>query len=160
MKCLASLRPLFLLFLLAPLLTACDSNEPDDPIEIDPPRVVAESDYTVTATGLKYFDFVVGSGPIAQNDNQVLVHYNGWLQDGTLFDSSYQRGEPLTFILGVGEVIPGWDEGILDMRAGGQRQLVIPPQLAYGSAGLGPIPPNATLIFEVEFLGITGTASP
>ena len=161
MKCLASLQPLFLLFLLTPLLTACDSStEEPDPINIDPPRVVAESDYTVTSSGLKYFDFVVGAGRAAASGNQVLVNYSGWLEDGTLFDSSQFAGQPIVFILGIGQVIPGWDEGLLDMRVGGQRQLVIPPALAYGAAGRGSIPPNATLIFEVELVGVNGAASP
>ncbi len=162
MKHLANLRSLFLLFLLSLLLAACDTTEEADPIDVNiaPARVVADSAYTVTGTGLKYFDFVVGPGPTAQVGNQVLVHYSGWLEDGTLFDSSHINGEPIEFYLGEGFVIAGWDEGILNMRAGGERQLVIPPHLAYGALGRGPIPPNATLIFEVEFLGITGTASP
>ena len=160
MKCLANLRPLFLLFLLAPLLTACDSNEQDDLIEIAPPRVVAENDYTVTTSGLKYFDFLVGTGDEAQPGKQVLVDYSGWLEDGTLFDSSYQRDQPISFVLGARRVIPGWEEGLEGMRVGGQRQLVIPPDLAYGEAGRPGIPPNATLIFEVELLGVSGTALP
>jgi FKBP-type peptidyl-prolyl cis-trans isomerase len=85
----------------------------------------------------------------------VTVHYNGWLaSDSTLFDSSIQRGQPFTFQLGAGRVIQGWDEGVDSMRVGGERQLVIPPDLAYGSQGSGPIPSNATLIFEVELLSV------
>ncbi len=160
MKCLANLRPLFLLFLLTPLITACDSNEADDPAQVAPPRVVSENDYTVTASGLKYFDFLVGTGDEAQPGKQVLVDYSGWLEDGTLFDSSYPRDEPISFVLGTGRVIRGWEEGLAGMRVGGQRQLVIPPSLAYGAGGRPGIPPNSTLIFEVELLGVSGTASP
>jgi FKBP-type peptidyl-prolyl cis-trans isomerase len=86
----------------------------------------------------------------------VTVNYNGWLaEDSTLFDSSYERGQPFSFRLGVGEVIQGWDQGVAGMQVGGERQLVIPPELGYGSRGAGnSIPPNATLIFEVELLSV------
>ena len=82
------------------------------------------------------------------------VHYTGWLKDGTKFDSSRDRGEPISFQLGKGEVIPGWDEGIRSMKEGGKRLLTIPPKLAYGGNRAGKIPPDSTLIFEVELLGI------
>ena len=162
MTFLANLRPLFLLLVLSTLLASCDSSNDEDPppVMFPPPRVVAEADYTVTASGLKIFDIVVGTGSVAENGNRLVVDYTGWLEDGTVFDSSLLRQQPITFTVGVGQVISGWEEGLLNMRVGGQRQLVIPPQLAYGALGRGPIPPNATLIFEVEFLGITGTASP
>ncbi|MFQ5570658.1 MAG: FKBP-type peptidyl-prolyl cis-trans isomerase [Rhodothermales bacterium] len=154
MKQLAGPGPLFLLLCLTTLLVSCDTTENADPIVIGPPRVVPDSAYTVTDTGLKIFDFVVGTGPIAEPGDNLLVHYNGWLTDGTLFDSSRLNGQPFGFIIGAGQVIPGWDEGLLNMRVGGERQLVIPPHLAYGIRGRGSIPPNATLIFEVELLGI------
>lgn len=105
-------------------------------------------------TRLVIDDRVVGSGDVAQNGMLVTVHYVGTLSDGTVFDSSRQRGAPFQFILGAGQVILGWDRGILDMRVGGQRTLTIPPELAYGSAGIGLIPPNATLTFDVELLGV------
>jgi FKBP-type peptidyl-prolyl cis-trans isomerase len=88
----------------------------------------------------------------------VVVHYTGWLEDGTLFDSSITRGEPFSFTLGTGGVIPGWEEGLLGMKAGGVRQLIIPPDLAYGESGAGDtIPANATLIFDIELLEIQGS---
>ncbi len=139
------------------LLAACDSNKSEDPsgVQLPPPRVVADADYTVTSSGLKYFDFKEGTGDVAKAGQQVQVEYTGWLTNGQVFDSSLFAGRPLTFILGRGQVIPGWDEGIAGMKVGGERQLVIPPALAYGTQGVGTIPPNSTLIFEVELVGIT-----
>ncbi|MEZ4734489.1 MAG: FKBP-type peptidyl-prolyl cis-trans isomerase [Caldilineaceae bacterium] len=119
------------------------------------PTQVKEADYQTTATGLKYYDFVVGNGATPQKGQQVFVHYTGWLTDGKKFDSSLDHGEPLVFPIGAGQVIRGWDEGVLSMKVGGKRQLVIPPELGYGARGAGGvIPPNATLIFEVELLDV------
>jgi peptidylprolyl isomerase len=119
------------------------------------PTAVDEADYVVTDSGLKYYDLALGDGPAPQPGVQLLVHYTGWLLDGTKFDSSLDRGQPFVFIFGAGQVIPGWDEGLATMQVGGKRQLLIPPELAYGEQGAGGvIPPNATLIFEVELLGI------
>jgi FKBP-type peptidyl-prolyl cis-trans isomerase len=97
-----------------------------------------------------------GSGEGAANGNTVSVHYTGWLTDGTKFDSSLDRGQPFSFLLGQGSVIQGWEKGVLDMKIGEKRKLTIPAELGYGANGTpgGPIPPNATLIFEVELLGI------
>ena len=100
-------------------------------------------------------DIVVGGGEEAKDGNKVSVHYVGTLTDGTKFDSSRDRGDPFTFTLGAGEVIKGWDQGILGMKVGGTRKLTIPPELGYGEAGAGSdIPPNSTLIFEVELLSV------
>jgi peptidylprolyl isomerase len=107
-----------------------------------------------TQSGLRYEDIVVGTGPSPQSGQEVTVHYTGTLETGTKFDSSLDRGQPFGFKIGVGQVIKGWDEGVMTMKVGGKRKLVIPPQLGYGARGVGPIPPNATLVFEVELLGV------
>ena len=109
----------------------------------------------VTASGLKYVDLKVGEGDEAKAGKVVEVHYTGWLENGTKFDSSHDRGEPLKFKLGVGQVIKGWDEGVAGMRVGGKRKLIIPAALGYGKQGAGGvIPPNANLVFEVELLSL------
>jgi peptidylprolyl isomerase len=109
----------------------------------------------VTSSGLKYIDMVVGEGKSPQKGANVTVHYTGYLTDGTKFDSSVDREEPFQFVLGVGRVIKGWDEGVASMRIGGKRKLIIPPQLGYGERGAGTvIPPNAELIFDVELIAV------
>ena len=109
----------------------------------------------LTETGLKYKDTVVGDGESPEVGDKVVVHYTGKLKDGTKFDSSLDRGKPFEFSIGVGQVIKGWDEGVMSMRVGGKRQLVIPSNLGYGERGAGKvIPPNATLIFDVELIEI------
>lgn len=107
-----------------------------------------------TNSGLRIEDLKVGIGAEAKAGNTISVHYTGILVDGKKFDSSLDRGEPLSFTLGVGQVIKGWDEGVAGMKVGGKRKLTIPSELAYGARAIGSIPPNSTLIFEVELLGI------
>ena len=108
-----------------------------------------------TASGLGYVDLVEGTGPRPKTGDSVSVHYTGWLKSGQKFDSSHDRGQPLVFPIGRGQVIKGWDEGVAMMRVGGKRKLVIPAHLAYGDRGAGGvIPGGATLIFEVELVGI------
>ena len=110
---------------------------------------------TMTESGLAYFMIKEGEGAQAKEGNTVSVHYTGKLADGTKFDSSHDRGEPIEFPLGQGRVIPGWDEGIALLKTGGRATFIIPPNLAYGARGAGGvIPPNATLIFEVELVSI------
>jgi len=117
------------------------------------PTEVAPSKFQEKTSGLRIHDFEIGSGKMPQKGETVSVHYTGWLPNGTKFDSSHDRAEPLSFKLGQGQVIAGWDEGIKSMKVGGKRQLVIPPAIAYGEQGAGGvIPPNATLIFEVELI--------
>lgn len=99
-------------------------------------------------------DVVVGSGAEAVAGKKVTAHYVGTLTNGTQFDSSVDRGAPFSFVLGAGQVIQGWDKGIVGMKVGGKRTLTIPPELAYGENGIGPIPPNSTLIFDVELLAV------
>jgi FKBP-type peptidyl-prolyl cis-trans isomerase len=108
------------------------------------------------ADELQIEDLSVGSGDEATSGHQVDVHYTGWLEDGTKFDSSLDRGKPFSFRLGGGQVISGWDQGVAGMKVGGKRRLTIPAHLGYGARGAGGvIPPNATLIFEVELLGVS-----
>jgi peptidylprolyl isomerase len=108
-----------------------------------------------TASGLKYTDEVIGTGATPQKGQTVTVHYTGTLLNGKKFDSSVDRGVPADFKIGIGTVIKGWDEGLMTMKVGGKRHLVIPPNLGYGPAGRPPdIPGNSTLVFDVELLGV------
>lgn len=104
--------------------------------------------------GLVIKDIKKGTGKEAFNGSNVTVHYTGWLTNGKKFDSSKDRGTPFRFDLGAGQVIRGWDKGVQGMKEGGVRKLTIPPEMGYGSSGAGTIPPNSTLIFEVELLKV------
>lgn len=157
------------------LFTACGEGGPE-PAEMDAPAPGAPADpadldyapelgvdldeFEETPSGLLYRDLEAGEGPAAEPGHMVAVHYTGSLPDGNVFDSSRENGDPIVFPLGQGVVIPGWDEGLQGMQAGGHRILVIPPHLAYGPEGAGGvIPPNATLVFDVELMEITDSGS-
>jgi len=131
----------------APETPAPDASEP----AVSEPDTPAAEPSEVT--GLQIEDITVGTGALAEPGKAATVHYTGWLKDGTEFDSSIGR-EPFTFQVGAGMVIPGWDQGVPGMKVGGTRRLIIPAELGYGSSGAGPIPPNATLIFEIELLSV------
>ncbi|MBT3341547.1 MAG: FKBP-type peptidyl-prolyl cis-trans isomerase [Gemmatimonadetes bacterium] len=119
------------------------------------PTKIAEEDYETTSTGLQYHDLTTGSGPSPTKGQKVTVHYSGWLTNGKPFDSSRKKNKPFTFEIGRRKVIRGWDEGVMSMKVGGLRQLKVPAALGYGAVGSPPvIPRNATLIFEVELLGL------
>ena len=146
---------------LAALTAACSNDEeeasptptvPPTQAEGGPPAVSGEP--TTTASGLQFIDIKVGTGDSPQSGQTVEVDYTGWLADGTKFDSSVDRGQPFSFVLGAGRVIPGWDEGVASMKVGGKRRLIIPPELGYGERGYPPvIPANAQLTFDVELPG-------
>lgn len=145
----AMLRTLALLT----LLTGCPhtSGVPSVPTDVHAIKPVTLPD------GLVYYVIREGTGAKPNAGDNVSVHYTGWLTDGTKFDSSVDRGEPLQFNVGTGQVIPGWDEAVLGMKVGEKRQLRIPSTLGYGAAGAGGvIPPNAILVFDVELMGIGG----
>jgi peptidylprolyl isomerase len=108
-----------------------------------------------TPSGLKYVDETIGDGAEPKAGQTVTVHYTGTLEDGKKFDSSKDRNQPFEFTIGVGQVIKGWDEGVMTMKVGGKRKLIIPAELGYGTRGAGGvIPPNATLLFDVELLEV------
>lgn len=112
------------------------------------------TDNTGTIQRMVIEDIKVGTGDEVTSGDTVSVHYAGRLQSGTEFDNSRRRGAPFTFTVGGGQVIKGWEEGLIGMKVGGERVLVIPPDKAYGAAGIGPIPPNATLVFSIELIAI------
>jgi FKBP-type peptidyl-prolyl cis-trans isomerase FkpA len=105
-------------------------------------------------SGLYYRDLTVGQGAVAEGGRQLAVHYRGWLSGGTLFEQLQPPSAPFSFTLGARQVIVGWDQGVAGMRVGGVRQLIIPPSLAYGATGQGPIPGNAILVFEVSLVAV------
>jgi peptidylprolyl isomerase len=146
-----------LLLIVAISIPACSQKEAKAPEKSSEPQAQApaQTGTEKTASGLSYTDLVKGSGAAPVSGKSVTVHYTGWLEDGKKFDSSLDHGQPFTFRIGAGEVIPGWDEGVMSMRVGGKRKLFIPAQLGYGAAGApGAIPPNSNLIFEVELLDV------
>ncbi len=159
-----SVEKIIMIFLLlaALLIPACSQKEANvsSPEKggksmVETTAVDPAAGMITTPSGLQYKDLVQGSGDSPKPAKMVTVHYTGWLADGSKFDSSVDRNEPFTFRIGAGNVIRGWDEGVMSMKIGGKRKLIIPPALGYGSAGAGGvIPPNATLVFEVILLDI------
>jgi len=156
-----------LLALVACALAACAPADPAAPANApaEAPTTGPRSDFapvlnvdtaasTRSPSGLMTRDLVVGTGEEATAGRRVAVLYTGWLPDGTRFDGNQPSGPTLPFTIGAGRVIPGWEEGVAGMRVGGRRQLIIPPDLAYGPVAMGPIPANSTLVFEVELVGV------
>ena len=148
------MRPLALFLATATLLAGCGSSRtgiPDPAMNsYDPKLNVNLATMTKSPTGLYVQELAPGAGSPAAKGDAISMHYTGWLPDGKKFDSSRDRGKPYGFVLGRGEVIRGWDEGVEGMMVGGRRKLVIPATLGYGEHGSGPIPPNSTLVFDVE----------
>ena len=133
------------------------SEEPTEVASVETARGLgtpSEEPVVTTDTGLQYIDVRVGEGDAAEAGSTAVVHYTGWLVNGEKFDSSLDRNRTFEFPLGGGRVIRGWDQGVAGMKVGGVRKLIVPPDLGYGSRGNGPIPPDATLIFEVELVGV------
>jgi FKBP-type peptidyl-prolyl cis-trans isomerase len=141
----------FSVALLSVLLSACGGDGKGGSGDSD--FTLDSAAFSKTPSGLQYQDVVTGTGPEARPGQVAVVHYTGWLTDGTKFDSSRDRGEPFSFPIGEGQVIAGWDQGVAGMKVGGRRKLLIPPDLGYGELGSPPvIPPAATLVFDVELL--------
>ena len=155
-----------LIFALVILAAGCSQSEaPKEDAPAAKPTAAATTPQPAAAaaapqpgaivTELQIEDSKTGTGAEAVTGKSVTVHYTGWLTDGTKFDSSKDRGQPFVFQLGAGQVIKGWDQGVVGMKIGGVRKLTIPASLGYGERGAGRvIPPNATLVFEVELLGV------
>ncbi|MTJ47726.1 FKBP-type peptidyl-prolyl cis-trans isomerase [Dolichospermum sp. UHCC 0259] len=132
--------------------TTTVTQEKNTPIKSN---TMSEANTVTTASGLKYIELEEGDGATPQTGQTVEVHYTGTLTDGTKFDSSRDRNQTFKFKIGTGQVIKGWDEGVITMKVGGQRKLTIPPELGYGARGAGGvIPPNSTLIFDVELISV------
>jgi FKBP-type peptidyl-prolyl cis-trans isomerase len=149
-----AMPPVFLIFIIAIIFSACKMDEQGKSIKIVP-FDVKNLDTLITASGLKYI--MVKKNPSGLSPTlgkEVKVHYTGFFSNGKVFDSSLQRNEPLTFTLGIGQVIKGWDEGIALLHVGERARLIVPYNLGYGIDGMGPVPPMSTLIFDVELISV------
>lgn len=145
---------LMVYFLIAPQSVSISNTIQSSVFEFGKPTE-NNPDNTMEQTKLQITDEKTGTGDPVKTGDRVSVHYRGTLQEGTEFDSSYKRNQPFSFTVGAGEVIQGWEQGLVGMKMGGKRKLIIPPELGYGSTGAGGvIPPNATLIFEIELIEI------
>ncbi len=146
--------PLSSLCLLLALVSACGGADSGDPTKVTYADALGVDLDAMrrSDSGLYTLDQQVGTGVEAVDGRSLEVHYSGWLPDGTLFDSSRTRGQPYIFTLGRGTVIKGWDEGLVGMRVGGKRRLILPSDLGYGSSGQGSIPPDSVLVFDVELV--------
>ena len=137
------------------LAVAARAQPPTPQATGGPPPLPAMVQWHTTPSGVQYVDLLSGSGAEPHDGQTVIVHFTGWLADGTQFDSSRVRGKPFGFQLGSRQVIKGWDEGVRGLRVGGKRRLIVPPALGYGPRGLGGIvPPDATLTFDIELLRV------
>jgi len=155
----------FFVLLAGAVGAACGSSDPtwpSDPraVEFHPDLGVDLSNMVASETGLFYQDLEEGSGPAAAHGDTVSVHFRGWLPDATLFAES-EAEDPVEFVLGLGRVIPGWDEGVTGMRQSGTRLLVLPPELAYGVQGLpNLVPPNTVVVFQIDLVTLSGHMDP
>lgn len=145
----------FFLFIIFSCKSEKQTKEEQSPLANEVKEITIPADADSLASGLIFIDIVQGDGKQPQAGDSVAVHYTGRLMSGKKFDSSLDRNEPLSFIAGVGQMIPGFDEGLMSMRVGGKRKLFIPSELAYGEQGIpGVIPPNSMIVFEAELLEI------
>ena len=148
----------YICFMLVLSMVACHKPYEKKEKVVDQAKSTSETSLVgkeiITSSGLTYVDEVVGAGKTPKTGDKVVVHYTGTLEDGTKFDSSRDRNQPFEFPLGMGRVIRGWDQAFATMKVGDRATITIPPELGYGSRGMGKIPPNSTLIFDVELLEV------
>ncbi|PIR84984.1 peptidylprolyl isomerase [Candidatus Kaiserbacteria bacterium CG10_big_fil_rev_8_21_14_0_10_45_20] len=142
------------LFLMLGLFNVSEENSENGGAVTGPQAILDELAKNGAVSSLMVYDTVVGDGAEVQQGDLIAVHYTGVLPDGTVFDSSIPRGTPIEFTIGAGQVIQGWEQGFAGMKVGGKRLIAVPPELGYGANAVGSIPPNSTLIFDVELIEI------